>query len=105
MNSLFDLSKLEEHELVDAKELHALCEAKQPFSLWAYHAVRFACLNENEEYVKIDGDYILTKNSAMHIAMMQLTKPAIDWKIYLIERAKVAFGDDYISKIFPDLFL
>lgn len=94
----------EEVNSVNARELHIALELKKDFSHWIKNQINRAELVENVDYLthalkgvggKFDKiDYILTLDSAKHIAMMSQSKKAKEVRNYFIEVEK-----EYIASL------
>lgn len=88
----------EEVNAVSAKELHKALELKKDFSNWIKKQIERAELTEDVNYIThalkgVGGqfekiDYILTLDSAKHIAMMSQSKKAKEVREYFIETEK-----------------
>ena len=82
---------------VSAKELHKALELKKDFSTWIKKQIERAELVKEVDYIKLTQkgelsktgqtqiDYILTLDSAKHIAMMSQSKKAKEVRNYFIE--------------------
>ena len=82
---------------VSAKELHKALELKRDFSTWIKKQIERAELTENVDFIvftqkgenpkggRPEQDYILTLDSAKHIAMMSQSKKAKEVRNYFVE--------------------
>ena len=116
MNQIIKISPLsmggEEVNSVNARELHEALGVKKPFTQWIEPKLKDTMLDEGVDYVSsnqkvkrevgssIRKEYILTLDTAKHIAMMSRTAKGKEVRAYFIEvekravqRASVGGGD------------
>jgi len=116
MNQIIKISPLsmggEEVNSVNARELHEALGVKKDFSNWIKPKLKDTMLDEGVDFLKVtqkgelsktgqwQTDYILTLDTAKHIAMMSRTAKGKEVRAYFIEvekravqRASVGGGD------------